>query len=144
MTIALNSPILRRAGVALLAVCMALVAACGGTKVYTADKTVIYRDSIYNVSNVQRITARETAKTPGGEEINLATMDKKGLQAFFKENPGSMVSMFFQMDEQEVVYVRTKVDSYNEYSKLKNRYDRALKDLTKFLGDGKKTQLQLK
>jgi hypothetical protein len=40
--------------------------------------------------------------------------------------------------------VRTKVDSYNDYSRLNSRYDKAMKDLTKFMADKKKTQLKLK
>ena len=144
MSHAMNANLLRHAGTVALALCLALMAACGSTKVYTADKTVIYRDSIYNISNVQRITSKKTAVTPGGQEVNLANMDTKALKEFFKENPGSTVSMYMQMDEQQLTYVRTKVDSYNDYSRLSSRYDKALKDLTKFMGDKKKTQLKLK
>ncbi len=135
---------LHLAGALVLAVAMALVAACGGTKVYTADKTVIYRDSIYNVSNVQRLTARQTARTADGQDVNLAGKNKQQLQAFFKENPDTMVSMYIEMDQQELVYVRTRVDGYNEYSKLSRRFESAMKDLTRFMGDKKKTQLKLK
>ena len=136
--------LLRHAGTVALAICLALMAACGSTKVYTADKTVIYRDSIYNISNVQRITSKKLAVTPGGQEVNLANMDTKALKAFFKENPGSTVSLYMEMDEQQLTYARTKVDSYNDYSRLSSRYDKALKDLTRFMGDKKKTQLKLK
>jgi hypothetical protein len=141
---ATNLTLLRRAGTVALAFCLALMAACGSTKVYTADKTVIYRDSIYNISNVQRITSNKVAVTPGGEEVKLTNMDTKALKDFFKENPGSTVSMYMEMDNQELTYVRTKVDSYNEYSRLSSRYDKALKSLTKFMADKKKTQLKLK
>ena len=144
MSHAMKANLLRHAGTVALALCLALMAACGSTKVYTADKTVIYRDSIYNISNVQRITSKKTAVTPGGQEVNLANMDTKALKEFFKENPGSTVSMYMQMDEQQLTYVRTKVDSYNDYSRLASRYDKALKDLTKFMGNKKKTQLKLK
>lgn len=144
MSHAMKPNLLRHAGTVALALCLALMAACGSTKVYTADKTVIYRDSIYNISNVQRITSKKIAVTPGGQEVNLASMDTKALKEFFKENPGSTVSMYMEMDQQELTYVRTKVDSYNDYSRLASRYDKALKDLTKFMGDKKKTQLKLK
>lgn len=133
----------RRAGCALLLVCLALSTACGSTKVYTADKTVIYRDSIYNISNVQRLTAREVAKTPGGQEVDLANMDKNALQDFFKTNSGSMVTMSVEMDDEEMVYLRAKVDDYGEYSRLERRFESAMKDITKFMGDKKKTQLRL-
>ena len=59
----------RRLGVFLLAVIMLSLAGCGRTKVYTADKTVVYRDSIYNMSTVKKIGAREEARTPAGEVV---------------------------------------------------------------------------
>ena len=134
----------RLVGVFLFALCMAVLVGCGSTKVYTADKTVVYRDSIYNMSTVQKITARTEASTPSGEVVNLGNKDKDELKDFFKENPGSMVSMIVDMDTQEMVYLRMEVDSYSEYSRMKSRFDSALKDLTKFMGDKKKTQLKLK
>lgn len=144
MNHAMKRNLLRHAGTVALAFCLALMAACGSTKVYTADKTVIYRDSIYNISNVQRITSKKLAVTPAGQEVNLASMDTKALKAFFKDNPGSTVNLYMEMDDQQLTYVQTKVDSYNDYSRLASRYDKALKDLTKFMGDKKKTQLKLK
>ena len=144
MNVLPNFTAARPVATVLLAVLLSLMAACGSTKVYTADKTVIYRDSIYNLSNVQRITSQKLAVTPGGQEVNLANMDTRALKAFFKDNPGSTVSLYMEMDEQQLTYARTKVDSYNDYSRLSSRYDKALKDLTKFMGDKKKTQLKLK
>jgi hypothetical protein len=134
----------RYAGTILLAICMAALIGCGSTKVYTADKTVVYRDSIYNMSTVKKIGAREEARTPGGEVVSLKNKDKNELKDFFKENPGSMVSLIIDLDEQEMVYLRMEVDSYSEYSRLHSRYESALKELTKFMGDKKKNQLQLK
>lgn len=134
----------RYAGTVLLAICMAALIGCGSTKVYTADKTVVYRDSIYNMSTVKKIGAREEARTPAGEVVNLGNKDKGELKDFFKENPGSMVSMIFDLDEQEMVYLRMEVDSHSEYSRLQSRFEKALKDLTKFMGDKKETQLKLK
>lgn len=134
----------RHAGAFLLSLCMVALIGCGGTKVYTADKTVVYRDSIYNLSTVQKMTARVEAKTPEGEVMKLGNREKKELQNFFKEHPGSMVSMSVDMDTQELVYLRMKVDSYSEYSRMKSRFDSAMKDLTKFMGDKKETQLKLK
>ena len=144
MSALLNSSIARYVGAILLAFCLALMAACGSTKVYTADKTVIYRDSIYNVSNVQRISARQEAKTPDGQDVDLANKNKNQLKAFFKDNPDSVVTMAVDMDTQEMVYLRTKVDGYSEYARLDSRFEKAMKDITKFMADKKKTQLKLK
>jgi hypothetical protein len=136
----------KRIGALLLAVCMLMLMACGGTKVYTADKTIVYRDNIYNMSSVQRIGTRKEIKLPDGEVINSSNMDKKQVQAIFKENPKTdlMVSMIFEFDDKEMVYLRAKADSYSEYSRMESRLDSARKDITKFVGDKKKTQLKLR
>ncbi len=34
-----------------------LLTACGSTKVYNNDKTVVYRDAVYNISKVKTITS---------------------------------------------------------------------------------------
>lgn len=133
----------RRLGTILLVICMVALIGCGGTKVYTADKTITYRDSIYNMSNVQKITAREEAILDGGETVNLRNKEKKELQKFFDEHEEVMISMFVDMDREDLVYLRMNVESYSEYSRMKSRFDKALKDITKFMGDKKKTQLNL-
>ena len=133
----------QRLGAVLLAICMVALIGCGSTKVYTADKTITYRDSIYNMANVQKITAREEAILDGGETVNLRNKEKKELQKFFDEHDEVMISMYVDMDQEDLVYLRMKVESYSEYSRMKSRFDRALKDITKFMGDNKKTQLNL-
>lgn len=133
----------QRLGAVLLAICMVALIGCGGTKVYTADKTITYRDSIYNMANVQKITAREEAILDGGETVNLRNKEKKELQKFFDQHDEVMISMYVDMDQQDLVYLRMNVESYSEYSRMKSRFDRALKDITKFMGDKKKTQLNL-
>jgi hypothetical protein len=131
-------------GALVLAICMLALIGCGGTKVYTIDKTITYRDALYNMSTVQKITSREEAALENGSVVNLRNKEKKELEQFFKDNPGVMVSMIVDMDQQEMVYLRMKVEKYSEYSRLKKRFDNALKDITKFMGDKKATQLNLK
>lgn len=136
----------KRIGAIFLGICMLTLMACGGTKVYTADKTIVYRDNIYNMSSVQRIGTRSEITLPDGEVVNTSNMDKKQIEAIFKEHPKTemMVSMVFEFDEKEMVYLRAKAGSYSEYSRMQSRLDSARKDITKFVGDKKKTQLKLK
>ena len=133
-----------RTFVVLLVFCMALFAGCGGTKVYTVDKTITYRDAMYNMANVQKISSREEAKLEDGTVLNLRNKDKKEVEKFFKENDEVLVSMIVDMDQQEMVYLRMNVENYSDYKRLKSRFDNALKDISKFMGDKKKTQLNLK
>ncbi|MEE4217297.1 MAG: hypothetical protein V2I48_06795 [Xanthomonadales bacterium] len=132
------------AGTLLLAFSMALLIACGGTKVYNVDKTITYRDSLYNMATVRQVSGREEARLENGDVVQLRNKDKKELERFFKENPGTMVSMIVDLDDQEMVYLRMQVKNYSEYSRLKKRFDNALEDITKFMGDKKETQLKLK
>lgn len=133
----------RYAGAILLVFSMVALAACGGTKVYNADKTIVYRDNLYNMSNVQRIGSREEAKLPSGEVVNIRGMEKKELEALIKQNEKILVTMIIELDDREIVYLRANVDRYSEYSQMSKRFERALKDITKFMGDKKKTQLRL-
>lgn len=128
----------------LLVLGMIALIGCGGTKVYTIDKTVTYRDEMYNMSAVQKIAAREEAKLADGSVVNIRNKDKKAMQAMFKENGEMLISMFVEMDQQEMVYLRMNVDNYSDYSRMKKKFDSAMKDISKFMGDKKATQLKLK
>ena len=134
----------KRAVILLAVITMAALVGCGGTKVYTADKTMVYRESLYNLGSVQKVSAREEAKLENGEIVLLGNKDTKALKAFFKENPKVLVSMIFELDDEEVVYLRTNVKSYSEFARLKKRFDNARDDIVDFMADKKDTQLKLK
>lgn len=134
----------KRAGAILLAFCMIALIGCGSTKVYTADKTIVYRDTIYNMSSVKQIGSREEAKLANGDVVNLRGKDRKEIEALIKENGKTMVSMIIELDDQEMVYLRANVDRYSEYSRMQSRFESAQKSITKFMGDKKSTQLKLK
>jgi len=134
----------KRVGVVLLTFCMIALIGCGSTKVYTADKTIVYRDSIYNLSNVQQIGSREEAKLSNGDVVNLRGKDKKEIEALIKENKPVLVTMVVELDDRDMVYLRANVDRYSEYSRMQSRFESALKDITKFMGNKKSTQLKLK
>lgn len=128
----------------LLAVGMIALAGCGSTKVYTADKTIVYNGSIYNMANVQQISGRIEGQLPDGSTVNMKTLDKKGVEALLKENKEVLVSTVVGMDAQEMVYQRARVKKYSEYKKMVSRFDGAMSDISKFMADKKKTQLKLK
>jgi hypothetical protein len=129
--------------VLLLAVGMIALAGCGSTKVYTAEKTMTYKDNIYNLSATQQVGSRIDGKAADGTTINLRTLDKKGVEAQLKANPGMVVTTLVTMDDKEMVYERKQVKKYSDYSKMVSRLEDAMKDISKFMADGKKTQLKL-
>ena len=95
--------------VLLLAVGMIALAGCGSTKVYTAEKTMTYKDNIYNLSATQQVGSRIDGKAADGTTINLRTLDKKGVEAQLKANPGMVVTTLVTMDDKEMVYERKQV-----------------------------------
>ena len=121
-----------------------LVTSCGSTKVYTADKTLVYRDSIYNVSNTRVFSRKSEAVLPGNETINLATANKDSFEALVDEHGDIRVQQVFLFDDTEVIYQAMQVDSWKDYTRMEKSFDGAAKDLQKFLADKKKTQLKLK
>jgi hypothetical protein len=133
---------------ALMTVFLVLIAAslvgCGSTKVYTADKTVVYKDSVYNVSNVKIFTVKNEAVLADKSTVDLKGMDKKGFNALLDKEKPVFVSQGFMLDQDELVYQASNVKSWSDLNKMNKRFSSAHKDLTKFLGDKKKTQLKLK
>lgn len=128
----------------LLAACVSMVAGCGSTKVYTADKTIVYSGALYNMGNVQRITSRVDGQLPDGTLVDMRTLDKKGVEALLRQSTPVTVSAIIQMDNQEMLYQRAAVVKYSDYDRLSDRFEDAIDDINDFMADKKKTQLKLK
>lgn len=123
----------------------ATVAACGSTKVYTADKTVVYRDAIYNVANVSVFTRKSEAVISEDNMINLSNTDKSGFSDLLDQHDGEVfVRQTFMMDDDAMVYQAQNVDSWSDYNRMNKKFEGAAEDIQKFLADKKKTQLKLK
>jgi hypothetical protein len=141
MTTALSN--FRRLALFLLTVSILSLAGCGGTKVYTADKTMVHQGNLYNMASVKRVGSRVEGKSPDGDAINMRGLNKKEVESLLKANDSIMVTTIVELDDQDMVYERRNIGKYSEYSSMMKRFDRALKDITKFMGDKKKTQLKL-
>ena len=136
---------LRFARTLLLALTIAaLVTACGGTKVYDSTKTIVYKGNIYQVTNVAQISTKIEGVKADKSRVNLKNMDKDGISDLIKAEDELFVRMAFQLDEQELVYVATDVDSYRDYSRLESRFESAGKDIAKLMAAKKTEQLKLK
>lgn len=120
-----------------------LLTACGGTKVYNNDKTVVYRDAVYNISKVKTITSKTTGKLADDSNVNLAGADKKKIEAYLADGP-MYVRMAFGLDEQEMLYRASSVAKWSEYNSMLKSFESAKKQITSLMGDKKKMQLKLK
>lgn len=121
-----------------------LLTSCGGTKVYNNDKTIVYRDSIFNVSSVRQINTSNTGKLSDDSSVNLKGANKKKIQSLIKENDSVYVRMAFQLDDQEMLYRAKSVNNWSDYSRMQKDFEKAGKQITSLLGDKKKMQLKLK
>jgi hypothetical protein len=126
----------------LLALCA--LSACGGTKVYTADKTVVYRDAIYNVSDVKVFRSFNQAVISGQSNIDLKGMDKRRFGGLLEQHPTLFVRQGFTLDDQELVYRAQNVDSWSDFNRMNKQFESATKSMTGFIGSPKKNQLKLK
>ena len=130
--------------VSFLAILMLALTGCfSSTKVYTADKTITYKGTLYNMSNVQKIDTTVMGKLPNGDTKNMKGMDKKAVQALLDESSPIMVSMIVEMDSQEMVYARKSVSKYSEFSKMTKSFEGAMNKINKFMANKKSTQLKL-
>ena len=120
-----------------------LLTACGSTKVYNNDKTVVYRDAVYNISKVKQITSKTTGKLADDSSVNLAGADRKQIEAYLGQGP-MYVRMAFGLDDQEMLYRASSVTKWSEYSSMLKSFESAKKQITSLMGDKKKMQLKLK
>ena len=128
----------------LLAMTTIGLSGCGSTKVYTADKTIVYNDNLYNMANVQQVVGRVEGKLPDGSIVDMKTLDKKGVEALLKENSQIMVSTVVDMDDRNMIYQSAEVKNYSGYNRMVDRFEDAMSDINRFMADKKRTQLKLK
>jgi len=138
------SSLIRHSGFILLLFTVLCLSGCGSTKVYTANKTIVYGGDLYNMATVQRIGSRVDGALPGGDVVNMRSLDKKGVEGLLKEHSSLMVSTIVEMDSQEMVYERRNITRYSDFSKMTKNLDSALSKINKFMADKKSTQLKLK
>jgi len=129
--------------IALTGLMLVLLSACGSTKVVTAGKTIVYRDSMYAMANVESFSGRLQATTPAGENIDVNGFDKAAIRDLLKQHGTVTLRSAIMFDDREVVYEQTNVDSYRAFDKVQNNLQSALNKVRKFMADPQKTQLQL-
>jgi len=94
----LKEDLMKKAWSVVLVLAVIVMAGYGSTKAYSADKTVVYRSSMYNISNVTHFTSKVEAKTAEGENVDLTNYDKTRFEALPER------------DTQEVLRVRQNAE----------------------------------
>jgi len=127
-----------------LVLAVVVMAGFGSTKAYSADKSVVYKASIYNISNVTHFTSRVEAITTDGETVDLTNYDKTRFVAFLEEQGTVMVQSVILMDDQTMVYQSATPKKYSEFDKMRKNLASAMSQIAKFMKKKKATQLKLK
>jgi hypothetical protein len=128
---------------AVMLVGVALVG-CSSTKVVTAGKSISYNGSLYNASNVKVFTPRTDAVISPTETTSLNQVTKDQFNAILQQHNPLTVRQVIAMDQTELVYKTKSVKSWSDYQDMSEKFQSALKQITKFMADSSKTQLQLK
>ena len=124
---------------------MLLLAGCiSSSKVYNNDKNVVYRGTMYNMSNVKQISSVITGKLDDDTEVKLTSADRKQVEAYLNDNSPMFVKMAFEFDDQELVYRASSISKWSEYSKMKSSFESAGKKISKLMANKKQIQLKLK
>lgn len=121
-----------------------VLAGCGGTKVYDTSKTIVYKDSIYQVTDVKQISTTIEGVMPDKQTVNLKNKSKGEVSDLIKQNKSLFVRMSFQLDDQELVYSADDVSSYRDYSRMLSRFEDAGDDIAKLMAENKTKQLKLR
>jgi hypothetical protein len=124
--------------------CLVFLAGCGSTKVYNSNKTIAFRDNIYNVTDVEVYSSKVEAVLPNEEAIDLRGADKKRIRALLETHGKLFVRQTLSLDELVIVYQARTIDSWSDYRKMEKQFKNANEDLKDFLASPKKPQLTLK
>ena len=130
--------------IAPMAVALIALTGCGGTKVYDTSKTIVYNGSIYQVTDVQRISTKIDGITQDKQTMSLKNKEKSEIQDLIKANDPLFVRMAFMLDEQELVYRATNVDSWRDYNRMLNDFERAGDDIARLMAEKKTDQQKLR
>jgi hypothetical protein len=117
---------------------------CSSTKVVTAGKSISYNGSLYNASNVKVFTPRTDAVISSTETTSLNQVTKDQFNAILKQHNPLTVRQVIAMDQTELVYMTKSVKSWSDYQDMSEKFQSALKQITKFMAHSSETQLQLK
>ena len=123
---------------------MLLLAGCGGTKVYNNDKTVTYNGAIYNLSATKQINSKTSGKLSDSNTVDLKGVTKKQFEAYLKEYDSIYVRMAFELDDQEMLYRASSVDSWKDFQKMQKSFESAGGQISSLMANKKKSQLKLK
>lgn len=129
-------------GIALVMIAFVL-SGCGGTRVMTAQKSIVFEGAIYNVASVREVRPVEEIILPDGTVRNLAKIDDREVRDLFDAHGSLRVRFSVMLDDTELRYVYGQVDRERQLRQVQRRFEDAMEDIQRFLAHRKQTQLKL-
>lgn len=140
----LSASLARVVIVALVLTLASSVAGCGGrTKVMTAQKSIVYRERLYNVSVVREVSPVQEVTLPDDSVRDLERLDDRAVRDLFGEYDRLRARFVIMLDDTALIYFQGPVTSARELSRIQDRFRSALGRIQRFMADGKQTQLEL-
>lgn len=116
---------------------------CGGTRVMTAQKSIVFEGNIYNVAAVREVRPVEEIILPDGTVRNLAQIDDREIRDLFDTHGSLRVRFSVMLDETELRYAYGQVERERQLRQIERRFDDAMEDIQRFLAHRTQTQLEL-
>jgi hypothetical protein len=119
------------------------ISGCGSTKVTTAQKSIAYKDRLYNISVVREVRGVREVILPSGEVRDLTTLGDRARRDLFDEHAAVRVRMKVMFDETELVYFDRSVRNRRDLNELERRFTSAMERIRRFTANRRQTQLDL-
>ncbi|RLE32909.1 MAG: hypothetical protein DRJ61_08430 [Acidobacteria bacterium] len=135
---------MRKYSIIVVAIAVLVLAACGSTKVYTAEKTMTYKGSLYTLTGASKISSHVNGETSEGEILDLRSVNKAQFKALVEKHGVLEVTTSINIADEAVVAQTATVEKYSDLEKMTKNLNSKMKKIAKFMKDKKDTQLNLK
>lgn len=135
---------MRKSSSIVVAIAVLVLAACGSTKVYTAEKTMTYKGSLYTLTGVSKISSQVNGETSEGETLDLRSVNKAQFNALFEKHGALAVKTLIDVGDEEIVIQTGTVEKYSDFEKMTKKLNSSMKKISEFMAHKKDTQLNLK
>ncbi len=121
----------------------AALSSCGSTKVISAEKSLVYRGTLYSLAGVSSVSSKIEATIPGGEVIDVRGFERDEINDLLEAHESVALRSAILLDGREILYEQRAVDSYRDFRKLQRDIEDAMEDIVDFMADADETQLSL-
>ncbi|RLE25569.1 MAG: hypothetical protein DRJ65_07435 [Acidobacteria bacterium] len=135
---------MRKYSIIVVAIAVLVLAACGSTKVYTAEKTMTYKGSLYTLTGASKISSHVNGETSEGELLDLRSVNKAQFKALVEKHGVLEVTTSINIADEAVVAQTATVEKYSDLEKMTKNLNSKMGKIAKFMKDKKDTQLNLK